>query len=590
MGIAPIKNDRKFPTINFISLSLIMLTVFGGAYDFDIACGDDSVFGFMSGGNTIIENVLGATWGVGTAVTANFYPLATEFAGHALDFVNLVVDPEAGSSCNDEFSTWMHETFATKEETMTWIEQKADYVESQTFNLISSIEVNDVLQSMKLLDNAKVLYTEWVEGGRVEGGLDDTYQDRLDEARDTLHGCATKFLEAAGVQGSFESAKIAALAAGSRCAVYFYAILHLEYATAQNKNSGNQQVFINDLNMYKSTIDQWEDDFNSAVEAIKERRNDIDRLEYSGYQGSVEKRTSSSRSCSPGGLWYSDLYRWYAGSTQCIFTDRAFDPTGETTEVTSAGWAYKRSCDNDDFSDYIRNQACVVDTDPRWDIIKVKREALEEKLDQFHQRIFMIDFTKATDVISQMISGVEHGLMGDQYAHSTCALGKNKLCTGSTYSDVGFMDSASCMAECKGKSWCNCITMSKEFGCRLERGSVHSGTFNGYWALNRVDCEGCELEQGRYCSGSSWTDKPNIHDAEECMAECKKRSWCNCITMSTSIGCRLERGEVSGYGSGYSAMNRASCQGRRLLTDMETAFKELSPPPEKSEERGDVKM
>jgi len=579
MAYCIIKNDTKFPTMNFISLSLIMLTVLGGSYDFDIACGDDSVFGFMSGGNTIIENVLDATWGVGSSITAQFHPLATEFASQALDFANLVVDPEAGSSCNDEFSTWMHETFATKEETLTWIEQKAEYVESQTWNLISSIEVNDVLQSMKLLNNAKLLYTNWVEGGRVEGGLDDTYQDRLDEARDTLHGCANKFLEAAAVAGSFEHAKIAALAAGSRCAIDFYATLHIEYATAKNKDSGNRQVFINDLNYYKSTIDEWENDFRSAVEHIMDRRNDVDRLDFTGYQGSVKKETDRDRECGLMGS-YADIYRWSQGTTQCIFTDYAFDPSGQTTEITPAGYAYKDDCENNDHSAWIRDKACVQRWQPRQNIVNSKRNTLEKKLDQFHSRIFLIDFTKATDVISQMISGIDNGLQNNQYAHTSCALKKNKLCTGSYPQDVGFMDSASCMAECKARSWCSCITMSPDFGCRLERGYVHSGTSNGFWALDRGDCDGCELQQGRFCSGSTYEDKSSVHDPAECMAECKKHDWCVCITMHASIGCRLERGTVAagGYAVGYSAMDRSACGGRRLLTEFEAAMKGVSPP------------
>jgi len=581
-----IKDNRKFPTMNFLSLSLIMLTVLGGAgTDFDIACGDDTVFGFLAGGNTIIENVLGATWGVGTSVTANFYPLATEFASHAMDFANLIVDPAAGGSCNEKFSTWMSETFATKEETLTWIEQKADYIEKETFNLIESIQVGKVLESMHLLANAEIHYTNWITGGRVEGTLDNEYQERLDDAQSEMFTCATAFLEAAGRRGSFESAKVAALAAGARCAVYFYAVLHLEYATAKNKNRANQQVFINDLNYYKNKIAEWEDDFNSAVEAIKERRNDKSLMEYTSYKGSCEKEERWYRGCSD-----DKRYHWNEGSTQCVFTDRAFDPSGKTTIAKDADWAYLKTCDKKkDLCNDIVQIGCVDKPDSKRRAISDKYWKLVEKLDQFHQRIFMIDFTKATDVISQMISGVEHGLLNDLDAHSTCSLKKDSHCTGSRYEDKGFMDSASCMAECKANGWCNCITMSKNFGCRLESGSVTSSPY-GHWALNKADCEECELQQGRTCSGTNWTNKQGITDPMQCMAECKKHDWCNCITMGSWFDCRLEEGVVYGHGSQYSAMNRASCGSRRRLTDVESAPNASFTPPERSEERGDIKM
>lgn len=526
-----------------------------------ITCEDDSVFGFLSGGDNAVENVLGLAWGVGTAVTANFHPLATEFANQALAFADLAASPGAGGSCKESFSKWMTDTFATKEETLSWIELMKEDITSDTWNLISDMINNDVSQELVELRNAEEEYTDWIKGGRKKDVLGDTgvFTDRLTTARKSLQKCATNFLMAAAEPESFEAFKLGALAAGARCVVDFYYVLHIIYSTIEDGWLPTKTM-LDDLEDYKAKIGQWEGYFNSAVREINKRRADTSALVYSKYEGSCRTRTRCSRSC---GTWpfCGDQTITTSSGTTCVYQDKAFDLTGATEARTYPYRGYKKECGKTNRCSDVAREGCDEDPreSPRYAIIRSKSYALEKKLEEFHRRIFMIDFTKATDVISQMIEGINRM---DAYVYNSCVLKKNRACGGSTWSDVGFLDSAQCMAKCKEKSWCKCITMSKTFGCRLERGTISSGTKTGYWALNKADCQGCELVQGHACGGYPYTDYNSVHDPATCMAKCQRESWCKCITMSKSIGCRLERGEVS-YSSSHpekAAMNRDNCE------------------------------
>jgi len=75
----------------------------------------------------------------------------------------------------------------------------------------------------------------------------------------------------------------------------------------------------------------------------------------------------------------------------------------------------------------------------------------------------------------------------------------------------------------------------------------------------------CTLKKNKSCPGHNFEDHPEItlDNWTQCMKKCKGTSWCKCITMSESIGCRLERGVFdvgsSSISSGYWALNMADC-------------------------------
>jgi len=191
------------------------------------------------------------------------------------------------------------------------------------------------------------------------------------------------------------------------------------------------------------------------------------------------------------------------------------------------------------------------------------------------RKTFLIDFTHTTDVVSQMIQGLDNYAANKEAyeVENKCALKKNHACSGRSYlRDLAIYESEKCMKKCNSYSWCKCITMSKSFGCRLETGSAQSGR-QGYWALNKIDCKNCALKPNHACSGSKFTDVA-VFDSRKCMAECKKTSWCKCITMNASFGCRLESGSTYQRSNGenkYSALDEDDFCSSTVESSAETA-------------------
>merc|ERR1719414_1784320 len=75
---------------------------FPGDIGWSFPCSEDSIFGFISGGDSKVEAVLGQAWGVGTTVTTYYHPIATDFANSALSFGNMIANWD-GNDCKTPF-------------------------------------------------------------------------------------------------------------------------------------------------------------------------------------------------------------------------------------------------------------------------------------------------------------------------------------------------------------------------------------------------------------------------------------------------------------------------------------------------------
>jgi len=466
-----------------------------GENSWTFPCEEDSVFGFMSGGDSRAESVLGAAWGVGTTVSTYFYPKATDFASVALEFGNMFVNWKE-EDCNQPFKEWMYETFATKEEVKRWNQLQTRAIEKDAWTLVTNVFEEDMKQDMNIFAAAEFMWPEWVNDQNAEKGkLSRTYTEALDDVKLQYQLCATTYLKTAGTANHFEAFNIAALAAGSRCALDFYSILHLYYAKVINYEANDVEVehMINRFTYYRREIASWEGWFDAAVSQIKARRNDVKQLHYEKYEGKCKTYKRSSYSCGWNGWTRGDQTTTYATGTTCVFHDEAFELDGDGIEErATAGFGYKKECGTKNRCSDVAKAGCDTyhrDT-ARYTIIRRKAPVLEKKLEEFRRKIFTIDFTKTTDVLSQMINGLKDYQQNKPEVKNSCALKKNHACGGSSWSDYAIFDSVQCMRKCNQVSWCKCITMNKSFGCRLERGHAGSRSKgeNKYWALNEHDC------------------------------------------------------------------------------------------------------
>lgn len=553
-------------------------------------CQEDSIFGFVSGGDSRIEKLLGSAWGVGTTVATYYYPKAADFALNALDFGNMVVNWEE-RDCTTPFKKWMYDTFATKEETKSWIEMRAKATEARTWKIVTSWNTNEIKRDLKNFAATEVLWEEWLEDPK-KGELSTNYLGELDDLKDNLHSCAVNYMETAGTRDHFEAYDIGALAAGARCAIDFYGILHLYYATVINYNTDSKEVDVirKKLVTYKSDIAQWERWFNVAKQQIMKRRYTREHLVYMHHEGSCKRRVRGARSCGWGPFrgdqttTTTDMSK--SRKTWCVFRDEAFEldeknkkPTGRIERTNQIGHGHFKECGKKDRCKDVADQGCNWHHETaRDDIIERKAGVLDKKLEALRRKAFLIDFTKTTDVISQMIQGLDNYKANNEVfeVENKCALKKNHACSGrSRLGDFAIYESEGCMKKCNSYKWCNCITMSKSFGCRLETGSAsprREGE-NKYWALNKIDCENCALKKNHACEGKWFTDVA-VFDSHKCMTECKKIFWCKCITMSASFGCRLESGSAkpkSQGGNKYSALDKTDFCSSTVESSAETA-------------------
>jgi len=454
----------------------------------NIGCNSDSIFGLVSGGDSNIEKHLELAWGVGTTVTAYFSPIATDVADQMLNFGNFLLQPNTDGNCNSHFSDWLHETFATKKETKKWIHYMGDAVRSDSWNLISGWKTNDVTYSQQKLKDGQPDYETFINGGRKPGSLLTDYVDRLKEARDATQKCAYDFLSAAADQG-FESWKIAALAAGARCSVDYFSILHIVFATLPDGWTSKGSLK-NDLDTVKRRVRVMKRNFFIAVQKIKATRRDTGRLFYKKYEGDCRRTTRSFRhGC--------DKTTTTSRGITCVYEDRAFVDTKSHqwtgAEVKAHPYrGYHKECGKKDVCKAVAEQACDNDKDkrPKESIINSKMPALDNKLRELYRRVFIIDFTDVDDILTQMIDNIKLA-QKNRISNGKCALRRNHACTGSRYTDRRLFTSKECMGECNRTSWCKCITMNKSFGCRLESGdSIYARRHgeNKYWALRERDC------------------------------------------------------------------------------------------------------